>query len=167
MRTLLIGDSLTAWNDWQEVVGTHINHGVPGDTTDGLLLRLQRSLSAKPDRVIMMIGTNDLLMHTPPERVKQNYSQLLNELLEIEHLYILYVPPVENTPYTETVYETIMALNFWLREQQWKYGFVYVDLHGELSGGMGIKPEYTDDGVHLSDAGYKVWERVLKEALEE
>ena len=167
MTTLMIGDSLTTWNNWQEIVGKHINHGVPGDTTGGLLTRLKRSLSAEPDRVIMMIGTNDFMMHTPLDMVKDNYTRLLDELAGIEHLYILSVAPVEESPYTLTINENIIALNHWLKAQSEKYSYTYVDVHRELLGsGIGIKPEFTDDGVHLTEAAYEVWERVLATTLD-
>jgi lysophospholipase L1-like esterase len=168
MTTLLLGDSLTAWHDWHELLGKHLNHGIPGDTTEGLLLRLPRSLSAAPERVVLTIGTNDLLQGIPLQTVKDHYSQILNELLEVERLFVCAVPPVIDEPRTREVNENIIALNHWVREQLWKYGFVYVDLyHATVGKNSALKPEYTTDGVHLSSAGYAVWEEVLKEALEE
>ena len=166
MRTLLIGDSLTAWNDWQDTVGQHLNHGVPGDTTHGLLSRLERSLSAEPDRIILMIGTNDLLQHIPLDFIKQHYEQILEKLKAVEQCYILSVVPVMDAPYTTTINENIIALNHWLKSQANNYGYTYIDLHSKMSSGMGINPEYTDDGVHLTEEGYSVWEKVLKETLE-
>lgn len=167
MKTLLLGDSLTAWHEWQECLGPHINHAVPGETTEGLLYRLGRSLSASPERIFLMIGTNDLLQNIPMEKIRANYEQLLNELLEIEQLYILSVPPVEEASQTAGINDAIVDLNRWVREQLWKYGFVYVDLHNALAEGKGIRGEYTTDGVHLSEAGYAVCERMLGEILEE
>ena len=166
MRTLLLGDSLTAWHDWSDLLGPHLNHGIPGDTTDGLLYRLQRSLSANPERIILMIGTNDLIQQTPLEVVTHNYTRLLSELLEIEHLFVLSVPPVADAPHTTAINADIAALNEWLKEQIWKYGFTYVDVYGAMvDGHQAIRPEFTVDGVHLSDAGYAVWEKLLKEAI--
>jgi lysophospholipase L1-like esterase len=165
MTTLLLGDSLTAWHDWHGLVGKHLNHGIPGDTTEGLLRRLPRSLSAKPERVVLTIGTNDLLQQIPLETVKENYLDILNELLDIEQLVVFTVPPVADAP---AVNELIIALNHWLMEQTWKYHFHFVDLYHALVNKENVlKPEYTTDGVHLSSAGYAVWEEVLKEALEE
>ena len=165
MKTLLLGDSLTAWHDWHDLLGEHLNHGVPGDTTEGLLRRLPRSLSSRPERVILAIGTNDLLQQTPPESVKEHYLDILNELLDVEQLIVLSVPPVADAP---LVNERIIALNHWLMEQTWKYHFHFVDLYRALSGGgNALKQEYTTDGVHLSEAGYAAWETVLKAGLEE
>lgn len=168
MKTIMLGDSLTAWHDWHDAVGSHLNHGIPGDTTDGLLYRLNRSLSAAPDRIILMIGTNDLLQHTPLEIVEHNYTQLLAELIEIDTLYVLSIPPVFDAPYTRSVNDAILKFNTWLREQLWKFGFTYVDLHTEMAGeNHAIRPELTVDGVHLSDDGYTLAERLLKKALNE
>ncbi len=165
MKTLLLGDSLTAWHDWSGLLGAHLNHGVPGDTTEGLLQRLPRSLTARPERVILTIGSNDLLQQLPLENVKENYLDILNELLEIETLIVFTIPPVIDAP---AVNEQIIALNHWLMEQTWKYHFHYVDLYHALAGSDNtLKSEYTTDGVHLSDAGYAVWETKMKAALEE
>ncbi len=166
MRTLLLGDSLTAWHDWDDVVGTHQNHGIPGDTTDGLLYRLKRSLASGPERVILMIGTNDLLQHTPLEYVKENYSRLLDELAHIPQRYVLSVIPVIDEPYTVRVNEEIVTLNRWLQVQAEQKGFIYVDLYGAMAEHNNtLKPAYTVDGVHLSEEGYGVWERVLHGVL--
>ena len=168
MKTVLLGDSLTAWHDWQECLGPNLNHALPGETTEDLLYRLERSLSAAPERVILMIGTNDLLQRTPLESIKHNYTRLLAELIEIEALYIVSVPPVADTPHATEINADIIALNDWLKEQLWKYGFTYVDLHAEMTGeDYAIVPGLTVDGVHFSDAGYTLFERLLKAALDE
>ncbi len=167
MTTLLLGDSLTAWNDWQEVVGPHLNHALPGESTDGLLYRLHRSLSTFPERVILLIGTNDLLQHTPVEMVIHNYTQILSELLEVKQLFVLSVPPVAAGVQTAEVNAAINTFNAWLQEQLWKYGFKYVDLHAALSDPSGgIDPRCTTDGIHLTPEGYARWETLLAEAIE-
>jgi lysophospholipase L1-like esterase len=163
----MIGDSLTAWNDWQEVVGQHLNHGIPGDTSDGLLFRLERSLSANPDRVILMIGTNDLVQHIPLDFIKKSYTKILEKLTEVKERYVLSVIPVNDAPHTVSINENIIALNHWIKSQADSYGFTYIDLHSKMAqGGVGINPEYTDDGVHLTEEAYAVWEKVLKETMD-
>jgi lysophospholipase L1-like esterase len=165
MTTLLLGDSLTAWHEWHDLLGSHLNHGIPGDTTEGLLRRLHRSLSARPERVVLLIGTNDLLQQIPLENIKKNYLGILNELLEVEQLIVFTIPPVSDAP---SVNEQIISLNHWLMEQTWKYHFHFADLYHALAGeGNALKPEYTTDGVHLSSAGYAAWEKLLRDALEE
>jgi lysophospholipase L1-like esterase len=167
MRTLMLGDSLTAWNDWQKAVGTHLNHGVPGDTTADLLRRIPRALSTRPDRIVLLIGTNDVIQGVPMETLTHHYTQILSELLECEALFVLSVPPLEGGTVTAPFNTAICQLNDWIREQMWKYGFSFVDLHAALQGDDGtLDPTLTTDGVHLSEAGYRRFGQLLAEAFE-
>jgi len=167
VKTLLLGDSLLAWHDWSALLGQHLNHALPGESTDGLLYRLNRSLSASPECVVLLIGTNDLLQHTPLEHLEENYVELLSALLDIPRLIVVAVPPVASGAHTAGVNAAIITFNGWLREQGWKYGFTYADLHRALAAGEGLDPAYTTDGIHFNDAGYERFERLLREALAE
>ena len=59
-----------------------INKGIPGDTTTGLLSRSDRDvLLLMPQSVIILIGTNDLLLGRPVDIVYENLTFLASELL--------------------------------------------------------------------------------------
>ena len=65
-RVLMVGDSLTAFGEWSELLGPGaVNRGIGGDTTGGLIARLDALPSAQ--RTYLMIGTNDLARLTPEE----------------------------------------------------------------------------------------------------
>ena len=83
VRLLAIGDSLTAGlglpldQSFPAQLETKLkergfavevtNAGVSGDTTAGVLARLDWALAEKPDAVIIAIGANDALRALPPE----------------------------------------------------------------------------------------------------
>jgi lysophospholipase L1-like esterase len=58
----MLGDSLTEWGNWHELVPEHriINRGIAGDTSSGVLDRLQEVIERRPKVVFVMIGTNDI-----------------------------------------------------------------------------------------------------------
>ena len=60
--TVFLGDSLTAGGEWAEMFGdpTLMNRGIPGETTRGVLARLDPITAGAPAKVFLMIGTNDL-----------------------------------------------------------------------------------------------------------
>lgn len=65
-----------------EQIGTEvINAGVPGDTTEGGLARVDEVLAHDPWMVIVELGGNDILNQVPPERTEAALRQILDRLL--------------------------------------------------------------------------------------
>jgi lysophospholipase L1-like esterase len=82
---VLLGDSITqGWGDdfsfW--FPGMKIaNRGISGDTSRGVLIRLQEDvLTLKPKAVVLLIGTNDLEEKAAPEVIAGNLKLILQEL---------------------------------------------------------------------------------------
>ncbi len=82
---VFLGDSIT--QGW----GTNLSHsfpgvklanrGISGDTTRGVLIRLQEDvLSLKPAGVVLLIGTNDLEEKAEPETIAANLKLILAAL---------------------------------------------------------------------------------------
>lgn len=57
-----------------------INAGVSGETTSGLLTRLDWTLQQKPDYVILVIGANDMLRQVDRNVTKANLQKILGKL---------------------------------------------------------------------------------------
>src|SRR3954451_7586104 len=59
---VMLGDSLTEWGNWHELVPEFrvINRGIAGDTSSGVLDRLEEVIARRPKLVFLMIGTNDI-----------------------------------------------------------------------------------------------------------
>lgn len=89
------GDSLTAgyglppeegfvpqlqrWLDVRGAGVTMINAGVSGDTTAGGLARIDWTLSAPVDAMILTLGGNDLLRGLPPGEARANLDAILTK----------------------------------------------------------------------------------------
>ena len=57
-----------------------INLGVPGDTAEGGLARVDQALAADPWLVIVELGGNDVLNRIPPERTEAALRQIVERL---------------------------------------------------------------------------------------
>ena len=159
---VFLGDSLTDWHNWH-LFGPHLNAGIAGDTTDGVLSRIPTLLQKKPHTVILMIGINDLLSGTTLEEVKRNYLRILDALSSVERLILLSTLPVTSAYQTDQINQDVIALNTFLKDEAGKRKLHYVDLYSSFVGDhSGIQKQYTVDGVHLSSQGYLLWESILK-----
>lgn len=117
IKLLALGDSLTAgWglsadqafpSQLQRALARDVvvmNQGISGDTTSGGLARLEQALKAKPDAVIVELGTNDALQGLDPRLTAANLEAILKRL-EQDNLPVLLAgvvaPPQLRTMYPE------------------------------------------------------------------
>ena len=81
---VFLGDSIT--QGWGPSMGGQFNtkvanRGISGDTTRGVLIRLQEDvLDLKPRGVVLLIGTNDLEEGAKPSVIADNVRLILAEL---------------------------------------------------------------------------------------
>ncbi len=159
---IFLGDSMTDWHNWHHF-GAHYNAGISGDTTAGLLARINTITERKPHTVVLMIGVNDLLNDKPLEQVKRNYSRILDALSDTRELIILSTLPVIDFYQADQINANIKALNTFLKNEVQKRHIRYIDLHTSFWGDhFGMQRQYTLDGVHLNSQGYLLWENILK-----
>jgi lysophospholipase L1-like esterase len=79
---VFLGDSITqGWgpNFRGRFAGIKLaNRGIGGDTTRGMLIRLQEDvLSLKPKAVVLLMGTNDLEVGLEPELIARNFVKIV------------------------------------------------------------------------------------------
>ncbi len=82
---VFLGDSITqGWGDdlHHSFPGMKVaNRGISGDTTRGVLIRLEEDvLSLHPGGVVLLIGTNDLEENADPETIAANLKLILGAL---------------------------------------------------------------------------------------
>ena len=140
-----------------------VNAGVNGDSTDGMLWRFGQAVAPeRPDVVVVWGGINDLGAARNPEAVMANLARLYAKCGEINAK-----PVVCTLTPTRRTSPNMRELNDLIRAHASEKGLALTDLFPALADSEGnLKTEYSDDGVHLSPAGYgRVAETVLK-ALE-
>jgi lysophospholipase L1-like esterase len=164
--TAFVGDSLTEHGDWQALLpGQHvINFGVGGNTTHDLLDRLDEVVEAGPSTVVVEIGTNDFAWRLPLEQVVENIEAILARLREkLPDAKIVMQSILPRQPEYAHV---VRSVNEQLERYVPTISCPYVDLWPALADeNGGLKPEFTTDGLHLTDAGYAAWFEALRPAL--
>ena len=105
MKIVCLGDSLTTgynlvpgegWVDLlnRETPHLWVNAGVAGDTSTGLLVRLQsQALPQKPDMVLFMGGDNDIMLTGSADQAKSAVMAMVHQCVAAG------VRPVVGIPY--------------------------------------------------------------------
>lgn len=175
-QIVFIGDSITAGyrlNRYYPNLNLKTyNRGISGDTTDWLTTRLQISLfDLVPTQVILMIGTNDINGGKNAEEIASNYQHILSliasNLPNTEVCCVSIIP--QNKEYSQSASENnlrIKETNTKIEELARSFGYEYVNLFDRLIDENGfLKRNYSSDGLHLNQKGYRVWTEVMKEFL--
>lgn len=158
---VFLGNSLKEQgNDWTKKLNNSKvrNRGIAGDTTDGVLARLEELICFKPSQVFILIGINDLFRENmSPQKVYNNIvsivRQINNETPETE-IFVQTILPTTN----EWVNSKIETTNLLLKDSVKIEPYKLIFLHNEFATeNNAIKMSLSTDGVHLNKKGYNVW----------
>lgn len=161
---VMIGDSLTDHAEWGELFPgiSIVNRGVTGDTTRGVLNRMDSISSTRANKAFVMIGINDLTQKESTEDVFSNYEEIITELKSNG-----ITPFVQSTILAgdskKELNEMIEALNCQLEALSQREGLVFIDLNRGLTKDGSLDKSFSVDDVHLNGEGYLVWKRSIEE----
>jgi lysophospholipase L1-like esterase len=167
--TVFLGDSLTAGGEWAETFGdpTIMNRGIPGETTRGVLARLDPITAGAPAKVFLMIGVNDLEAGVPVADIVANVGRILAAFAAQAPETAVFVQsalPLRAALFSGPIRNAdIAALNRGLEAAAAEHRARYVDVASALTDGAGeLDERYTLDGIHLTGAGYAAWKAVIE-----
>lgn len=173
---LFLGDSITQDYNVYEYFSdlTVYNRGIGGDTTIGLMKRLDESVfQLNPKTIILLIGTNDFAMlKTTPVEIKNRIEKIIIEIknkLDNVNIHLLSIYPVNENIDPLSVKprnnKDIQVLNNLLETIP---NINYINIFDILKDDeSNLARKYTYDGLHLNEQGYIVVTKVLKEILKE
>lgn len=172
---VFIGDSMTEGYDLTRSYPDYqvVNQGISGDFTSGVLRRLDIAFKLKPKAICLMIGINDILKKVPMNRILDQYRRILQKIHDEMPGVAVFV--VSNLPTTNMggspelnglVVNQVKELNAFLIQQCAAQGFTFVNLYPHFSDQDTLIKEYTYDGLHLNEFGYKVWTSQLLPLLQ-
>jgi lysophospholipase L1-like esterase len=163
---VFLGDSLTRngdWSDWFPDIEA-LNFGVGGDTSEDVLARIDAVIEAQPDEIVLLIGTNDLGLRRSVESLVRNTQSILVELRRALPGSRLLLQSV--LPRGREFADRIREANIHLRQFSATTHAQFLDLWPALALDDGeLNPIYSDDRLHLNDAGYEAWLQELRPAL--
>lgn len=125
------------------LLGTEvINHGVPGDTAEDGLARVDEVLAEDPWLVILELGGNDVLRRVPPERTEAALRGILDRLAAARVATVLVELEVPFGGAYADIYERVAN----------DYDVLLVeDVLGEIL----TEPTLKADTIHPNAAGYE------------
>jgi lysophospholipase L1-like esterase len=176
---VFVGDSLTQRYPLNEFYpGLHVyNRGIDGDTTVGVLKRLDLSIfDLKPSTVVLQIGTNDLQVEGITKDITiVNIQKIVNAIQTTQpeiHLILVSLYPV-NLSIDKLVNkfivgprhnEDIKSINQAIAKIQ---GVKFVDVYPHLlNENKELNMQYSKEGLHLSLAGYATITPLIRAAID-
>jgi len=152
-----------------------VNKGIPGDTSTGLLYRINDLIAynPKPNYSIIIIGTNDLGWSSSTQKILKNIMDLHriskdNKIFSIGGL----IPPITKRASSQR-YDIIQSdFNEELKDFFIKNNIPFTDYSYMKDEENYLKPEFTTgDGIHFSVEGYKhmglsLFENVIKHIID-
>ncbi len=165
-KILMLGDSLTDYGSWSKLLQRDDiqNHGISGDTTKGVLERLQY-INRDIKKIFIMIGINDILVGKKIPYIFQNYKKIIDNLQQREFkIYIqstLYTGKSVANNYNDKVFSLNNLLIKYCKEKN----IDFIDINQELSTNNIMKDIYSNDDLHINESGYKAWSKALKPYL--
>lgn len=151
-----IGDSLIEGYEVTKFYPQYVtsNRGINGDTTVTLQNRLKVSLyDLQPKVCVMLVGFNNY------DEMFDNYEQILMDMktnLPATKVVLMSLLPT-NGEFAQAN-ETLISNNVQIKQLATKYNYTYVDAYTPLldTRTNQLTENFTYDGVHLTEKGYKV-----------
>lgn len=171
---VFIGDSITQdYNIYEFFPELNVyNRGIGGDTSVGLLNRLNVSVNdLNPKKVVLLIGTNDfVLLKLKIQDIRDNIKEIISKIYHNNpkaKIYLISVLPVNHKLNPVTVgsrnSQDIQKLNKLLKEIS---NITFIDVYQILADNNDrLHETMTYDGLHLNHLGYEKLSEVLKPYL--
>ncbi len=173
---VLLGDSISLWfpNELLPPDQKWLNQGISGETSAGLLNRLELLDQTQPEVIFVMIGINDLIRGIKDETLLANQQLIIRYLQRVHpqaQIVVQSVLPHSAEKATwqgrdrllEIPNRRIRDINQRLKAIAKAEGVIYLDLYPMFADTKGnLKSELSTDGLHLSPQGYLVWHYALQ-----
>lgn len=168
---LFLGDSITDFYDLDKYYEDLpvVNSGINGNRTTDILNDMKdRVYRYNPSKVFLLIGTNDIIDGKGNDEIIDNIKKII-ELIKknrpYAEIYLESIYPVNKTDNDKISLsmvssrdnDQIIEINKKLKKYCDEKKITYIDLYSKLVDDEGnLKLDYTKEGLHLSDDGYKV-----------
>lgn len=163
---IFLGDSITEGLNVSAVKPKSVNFGIGGDTTKGIIDRIDDYKIKDSQDIYLLIGINDLQFRKN-EDVINNYNEIFSKLNK-NNLYLTSIMPLSkdyqdrNKDFSN---ERIILINKNLKQICEKNPKCkYIDIYEKLLDKNGFLDQkyHIGDGIHLNTSGYNLWISEIK-----
>ncbi len=175
-QIVFLGNSLTQAGSWTKYfpVQNPANRGIAGDNTLGMLGRLSEIIQAKPEKLFIMAGINDISLGRSTDKIMTNIKAIIYQVQEGSphtQIYVQSLLPInnDNNRYKRMLKKEkqIEKLHKALQKFCEKENIPFLNIHNAfLSENRKLDPKYTTDGLHLNNEGYEVWVNQIRKYVE-
>ncbi|MGM0545935.1 MAG: GDSL-type esterase/lipase family protein [Bacteroidota bacterium] len=122
-----------------------------------------------PSVIVFYAGDNDVADDKPVSQVVGDYKELVNRVMDdfqdAKFVYVPIKPSASRWEYWQKMDEVNQQIKAFNKKNDRLY---YVDLATPLLAENGEPDDsyYVEDQLHLSDAGYEVWDKIMSQELE-
>lgn len=179
---IFLGDSITEGYDLEKYYSDLpcINSGVSGYRTDDIIKHMEDFVYIyNPTKVILLIGTNDIQVneYTNEELVAkiEKIVKLIKKNRPKSDIYVESIYPINNESSNEKINldmvgirenARIREINKLIKTMCKKNKIYYISLFDDLVDEKGdLNIDYTRDGLHMSEEGYEVITKTIKDIL--
>ena len=175
---IFVGNSITDGAEVQELFGMANvkNRGITSDVINGVSKRIDVTMAGHPKKLFLLIGANDISHNLTADQVATRYEELVKKIRQLSpntKVYLQSILPINNDfgRYKTMIgkEKVIKALNPKIKAIAERNGCTYIDLTPAMQDPKTgkLKRAYTNDGLHLTGAGYKAWSGVLMPYVKE
>lgn len=172
---LFVGNSITDGGEWCELFQNPNvkNRGISGDTTQGVYDRLDVLLKGTPAQIFLLIGINNVPRGESADSIAAGIRRIVQRIrqespaTEVLVQSVLPVTPQYGKFDGHTSrWQLVPEINRSVRRLAQEEKVTYIDLFSHFADAEGkMKPEYTNDGLHLKGNGYLLWKEVVQPFL--
>lgn len=168
---IMLGNSLTDGAEWNELFDNcHVkNRGIVGDIISGFFERLEPILKGQPRKIFIMGGVNDISHGVSADSIVSAMTQVVTTIqarCPKTEIYVQSMLPFNNDVRLWKLLkgreQVVVDGNKGLENMCQRLGVTFINLYPLFVGEDGkMKPEYTNDGLHLMGGAYLIWRDAL------
>lgn len=168
---IFIGNSITNGAEWCELFPNKPvkNRGISADITEGVYERLDYIANAKPAKIFLMIGVNDIARGIETSTTVDYMRKIIEKIQQTAPKTKIYIQSLLPVNADFEIFkdhmkpELIKEINnqFKILAREHKVTFIDLYSHFVEKGTDKLATKYTNDGLHLMAEGYFLWRDIV------
>ena len=162
---VMVGDDYIDRGLWSEFYGdtTFKNRGITYDATPHVLYRIDQIAAAKPYKIFVSVGFNDVLHGTPADEIAAGVQQVFQRIhKKAPETKCYWMNIVGGASLSEEQLATVDAVNEKVADGAKDGGFEVVDIASALRDGVNAGTYSWNGGKLLNGAGYAALAKALE-----